>query len=404
MRGIRIKNSLLNSAPTTQPNRLLGAADRLMLLSSSSSSDAPPPPPMSLSTWLLSFTLLSCIVLVAAILGSSYTGLSGDWLSADVLLGGEIYLAQVGLTDVRLQNERGSQVHGLPALCGQTASTTSTGGGDSVWCQLDTIGADTETMLTIAFVPALMVIGLSLLTVLRNCCGSMCGSVHDGGCQSTLYNGAMLLCMLVFWVMTASGLTYYAYHAPATLGMGATAYDRSYGLLRACVLYASLGSVALLARALSLWDTQTAQQLLHEALQARFQKQWLYWMLSIQLTLYLVVALAEFDYAAIVPLLGLNYLSSKSPQMLWAYILLTLVTLPQDAVALARYAHGWEEADPIDFATRVAFFAVVLLKGAILLGMGMLHTRFRFRLQFFEEGTPTAEPPKPGRAGYLPGP
>jgi hypothetical protein len=53
----------------------------------------------SLSLWLFMFTLLGCAVLVAAILGSSYTGLSGDWLTADVLLGAEIYLATVGLTE-----------------------------------------------------------------------------------------------------------------------------------------------------------------------------------------------------------------------------------------------------------------------------------------------------------------
>ena len=45
------------------------------------------------------FTLLGCAGLMAAILGSSYTGLSGDWLTADVLLGAEIYLATVGLTE-----------------------------------------------------------------------------------------------------------------------------------------------------------------------------------------------------------------------------------------------------------------------------------------------------------------
>jgi len=351
------------------------------------------PPRTSLSTWLFVFTFLTCIVLVAAILGSSYTGLKGDWLTADVLLGGEIYLAAVGLTDVHLENERGSQTYSLPQLCSRT------GGGDSVWCRLDAIGADTEAALTIAFVPALVVLILSLLTVLRNCCGAvLCSRAPEAGgsgindssvdLPSAVYNAAMLLSMLVFWMMTTSGLCLYAYRAPSTLGMGAAQHSRSYGLLRACVFYASLGSVTLLARALSLWNTQTAQLLLHEALEARFQKQWLYWMLTVQLLLYLVIALDTFDYAAIVPLLGLNYLSSKSPQMLWAYILMTLVTLPQDAVAVARMAHGWHEADAVTYATRLAFAVVVVLKGALLLGMGMLHTRFRFRLQFFEEGEP----------------
>jgi hypothetical protein len=40
-----------------------------------------------------------------------------------------------------------------------------------VRCKLDAIGAETETTLTFAFVPAFMVVVLSLLTVLRNYCG-----------------------------------------------------------------------------------------------------------------------------------------------------------------------------------------------------------------------------------------
>ena len=137
--------------------------------------DPPRPRRASLSLWLFVFTLLGCAVLVSAILGSSYTGLSGDWLTADVLLGGEIYLATVGLTDVRLQNERGSQKYGLPQLCKQT-------GFDSVWCTLDAIGAETETTLTFAFVPAFVVVVLSLLTVLRNCCGMLpCVAGPDDG-------------------------------------------------------------------------------------------------------------------------------------------------------------------------------------------------------------------------------
>ena len=76
---------------------------------------------------------------------------------------------------MRLQNERGSQKYGLPQLCKQT-------GFDSVWCTLDAIGAETETMLTFAFVPAFVVVVLSLLTVLRNCCGMLpCVAGPDDG-------------------------------------------------------------------------------------------------------------------------------------------------------------------------------------------------------------------------------
>ena len=77
--------------------------------------------------------------------------------------------------------------------------------------------------------------------------------------------------------------------------------------------------------------------------------------------------------------------------MLWAYVLLTVVTLPQDAVNLARIGaagvHGWQlgdDVDAVELVTRVAFAAIVVLKGVLLLGMGMLHTRFHFVVKCFE--------------------
>ena len=42
-----------------------------------------------------------------------------------------------------------------------------------MWCKLDAIGPETETILTLAFVPAFMAVVLSLLTVLRNYCGML---------------------------------------------------------------------------------------------------------------------------------------------------------------------------------------------------------------------------------------
>jgi hypothetical protein len=88
--------------------------------------------------------------------------------------------------------------------------------------------------------------------------------------------------------------------------------------------------------------------LVAEALAARFHAQALLDALPV---IYLVVALDTFDYAVIVPLRRLNYLSSKAPQMLWAYVLLTVITLPhQDAVARARIcttaAAGATDASP----------------------------------------------------------
>ena len=350
-----------------------------------SGSDAPSP--HSLSAWLLVGTAGCLAVLLGGMLGSANTGLHGGWLTGDVVLGGQIFLATVGLTEVRLQNQRGSQSYSLPTLCEQN-------GPDSVWCALDTVGAQTETVLTIAFAPALVVMALSLLTVLRNCMmwtarpppDPVVNEATDLGPPSAAYNATMLLLSLLFWVLTMFGLFLYAFGAPASLGMGEARLSESYGLLRACVLYASIGSAALLSRALALWDTVTAQRLIQELVQARFLKQWLCWLLLAQLGLYLLVALSRVDYAAVPCLLGLNYLVTKSPQMLWAYVLLVLITLPQDVEQLALTAKSGGQTDTVEGVTSVAFRLVVALKCLTLIGMAALHTNVRFKLLFIDVG------------------
>ena len=57
----------------------------------------------SLATWLIAATVSCLVVLGAAVLGSSYTGLHGDWIEGNVQIGNQIFLAEVGLNDVRLR-------------------------------------------------------------------------------------------------------------------------------------------------------------------------------------------------------------------------------------------------------------------------------------------------------------
>ena len=69
--------------------------------------------------------------------------------------------------------------------------------------------------------------------------------------------------------------------------------------------------------------------------------------------------------------------------MLWGYALLTIATLPQDAISLSAVV-AWASMDSIDRTARVAFVLIALLKLVILFGMFLMHTRVRFKLQFFE--------------------
>ena len=148
----------------------------------------------SLSAWLLLATTGCLFVLGAAILGTSYTGFHGEWLSGVTQLNNELFYAEASLQDVHLRSGSGTlRTISLHDACIQS------GGRDtetSHWCALDRLGADTESLLTAAFVPALIVFGLSLTTALQNCCTG--SSLRDQGVQrlgitSALYNATMLI-------------------------------------------------------------------------------------------------------------------------------------------------------------------------------------------------------------------
>ena len=149
------------------------------------------------------------------------------------------------------------------------------------------------------------------------------------------------------------------------------------------MLFTSLGTLALIARALKLWDTHTVQLFLRDVRESRTLKLALYVLLGAQLLLYLPVTLVQLDYAPVICLLGANYLATRAPQMLWSYALLTLATLPQDAADLAAVVE-WPTLDVVERTARVAFLLIAFLKLVVLVGMFLMHTRVRFKLQFFE--------------------
>ena len=338
-------------------------------------------------------SLFIVLILASAVLGPSYTGLHGDWLEGSVEFQGQTYVAEVGLNEVVLTTGAGeSRRLPLRDACAMAGSRDSAA---SKWCSLDQLGADTEAMLTTAFVPALVVLALSALTALRNCIVGRTAALQydpdghvvngdDGGtCFSAVYNLTMLIAWSLFCFMCTVGLCTYSYRAPASIGVGRASFSKSYGLMRACVLFTAMGTLALATQSARLWDTATVQSFIRDYYDSRPLKLAIYSMIGIQLLLYIPLSLIQLDYAFVLCLLGANYLATRAVQMLWSYTLLTLLTIPQDLAGLAGVA-AWSSMDLIERIARLSFILISLLKLACLVGMFLMHTRVRFKLQFFE--------------------
>ena len=89
-------------------------------------------------------------------LGSSYTGLHGDWISGNTVTGNQVFLS--GLTQVHLTASTGGiRTITLEQACREAGGVDS----DTSFCVLSASSEQTRTLLTAAFVPALVVMVLS---------------------------------------------------------------------------------------------------------------------------------------------------------------------------------------------------------------------------------------------------
>jgi hypothetical protein len=85
-----------------------------------------------------------------------------------------------------------------------------------------------------------------------------------------------------------------------------------------------------------------------------------------------VVSLQVIDFSALICFVGLAYLDSKAPNLLVAYTLLTVATLPLDAVTLCMLGHP---TSFLQWARSTAYFFILIFKCCSLVLMGMLHTK-----------------------------
>jgi hypothetical protein len=118
---------------------------------------------------------------------------------------------------------------------------------------------------------------------------------------------------------------------------------------------------------------------LHEA---RALKRSLYVLLLAQLALYGVVALQALDFSALICFVGLAYLDAKAPNLLVAYTLLTVATLPLDAVTLCVLGH---HGSFLQWARSTSYVFIAVFKCLTLVGMGMLHTKIKFAVRLRKE-------------------
>ena len=337
--------------------------------------------------------LLAAAGLCLAVLGVAQA--TDSWMSGVAMHRGHIHTVVVGLETAELTPPGGrAEVLGLDELCRMHGSAVAPRGqAPAPWCPLAAAGADVSSLLHSAWLPAMLVVGVSAFAIVGQRAiplAQLADRFALLGLSTTVYDGAVLFLWFLFSSLLAVAVCIYAFRVPTSLGLGAAVAGRSYGLARGCLLISSICAIGLFARVLKLWDTRTMQNILADMAESRTLKLALYLMLGLQMVCYLVVSLVSVDWAAVIVFLGLNYLGTRSPQLLWTYALLTLISLPQDAVELSsiRPMDAYHRLDYIALAANGAFVLLLALKALILAGMVVLHTHVNISVGFRSDPPP----------------
>ena len=126
---------------------------------------APPASSPLLPHYAHSLSLMLLVLVCMSTLGGALSG--GDWMNGDCMRDGQVRLAVVGLTEAWLRSgpsEAAVQHIELDALCEERAIHPSDT-PSAVWCAQRDVGVAVARLLEAAWLPALMVLGTSVLSL-----------------------------------------------------------------------------------------------------------------------------------------------------------------------------------------------------------------------------------------------
>jgi len=335
---------------------------------------------------------LTCLLLLAV------AEQHGHWTIGVAVVDGVPLRTAVGLLDVQMYSGSSNQPLescSLSELCDRRASEIDT--SPAVWCAFQLAGGGSVQLLAFATLLSLAATAVALLQVSERVAprfASLLQRIGRFGLTTARLEKLVLFLWLLLWLLLVIFIAGYAAKAPRTLGFGEAELGQSYYLAVACVFISSIGGMVLAAQTLKLWESQVLVDFLQDLRGARLVVRCLYGMLFVQLLLYGVVALVRVDMSLLIPCVGVYYLATKKGNVLVAYLMLTISTLPLDVVYLsASFSFAWPTSDtaslgalpgtmPLRVLSSSAYATILLLKGALLIGMALMHTKVRCKLLF----------------------
>ena len=348
-------------------------------------------------------SLVTRLVLVAnavSLFLLNYALLGAEWSVGVAVHGGSARQAFVGLSSVRLVSADPRYVPeyaSLHDLCVQNYSrpiTVPLGGISQLelletphdtWCAFESAGASAGSLLGMAWLPALLALGATLVYELQGKVASFDKIVSRAkglGLTAKRFNYFALFVWFLLWLLLVLALTAFASLTPGSIGIGPAVFGDSFGLVRAMVLLTSVCGMGFTAHTLELWDVKELVEMLQEVSESRALKRILYVLIFAQLALYGLVALVSIDMAFLVCALGLLYLDTKEVNMLVAYVVLTVATLPLDTVLLCTLGHP---ASFLQWIRSTSYTLIIVCKIVSLGGMLMLHTKVKFGVKLSSE-------------------
>jgi hypothetical protein len=266
----------------------------------------------------------------------------------------------------------------LSALCNWSPPITKFAAGkyqdytpQSTWCDLSQAGTWATSFLMLGLVPGLAATGFTLIYAAQGVdkASKIFECVQKAGFTEAVQKKIISACWGVFWLFLFVAMGMFSAKLPKTLGSPGSPVgtEASFGLLRLCFLLVTLCGSALVVSLFKLWNAENVAEAWREFTETKFAsaKKALYLLLMLQMALYILLTIQDFQWELMLVGICGYYLDAKKRNFLLVYLVLVAMSLLFNFVELVALP-GFDTMTSGDSFGTLLKWIIFLSKFAVL--------------------------------------
>lgn len=210
---------------------------------------------------------------------------------------------------------------------------------DHNWCWVETAGTATDILLWMTMIPTVAATLFAIMLFLKvkiPAVQQQFSRLKDIGITESVQNMLLIFVWVFDWIMLFSSLLVYAGCLPDTIGMGPLTFEASFGYIRLSFVLVSISTALLAADLLELWDETEVKNALAEFEKKDGPVKITYFLVMLQLFLYVLISLERMEWQCLVCLFAIFYLEMGRKNFALMFLGTTLTTMIFDSIFLSK--------------------------------------------------------------------